>query len=726
MNERTEIHKNKGVNPNFSFLVTEWDKWRVLVLQGGARCFIEDTLVNTPNGYVPIQDIRQGDVVYSISESSININKVSNIFTYSGLQIKHKMVKFVFNNYNIQCTYEHRFRINGKWLKAIDIAKRRMEGIGGEICSFDKGKISNIREIQGKNELCSRVNESSQRQRGIPKNINVWANSKDAPSNSYCFYSQSGEKGDSKPQKRDKIRQSCGELRVDNAQREFRPRSKEWICSEEQGATKWLINNNRGHSKTDKITTSDTKKGIIREVQSENLYDKGYSSWKDLELGSIIDVELLEYSGDVYDLEVENDHTYLVSRENIVSHNSGKTISVVDFIISLCQEYTGLTISVVRETLPSLKASILRDFRDRMLFFGFWSDLNFNKTELEYKFNGNLVEFFSVDNEQKVRGRKRQVLVMNEGNEITKDKYIQLMLRTEGIAIIDFNPSMPQHYIYDDIMTREDCAFLVTTYLDNPHLPEEIVREIELLKESDPMAWKVYGCGERGEDRAGLVYPMWAQTDTIPNHLPSWYGLDWGFANDPTAIVRLSYDKPNRIIYADEVAYQRGLYNNEISRIIKQDIWGRSYHIDEGIEVKNSNIYVGNNIISLQEYLENPVTLLELLGDKKYLESEIKNIAKYFYPIYCDSTEVKSIGELRQYGISAYPAIKGGGSVKAQIQYLYNFRILYRGENIGKERLMYRWKERKGTDEFENVPIDANNHLMDAIRYGAYTHISRS
>ena len=104
-----------------------------------------------------------------------------------------------------------------------------------------------------------------------------------------------------------------------------------------------------------------------------------------------------------------------------------------------------------------------------MLRLGLWSDANFNKTELEYRHNGNLVEFFSVDDEQKVRGRKRQILICNEANEIPHDRMMQLLLRTEGFAIIDYNPSMVDSYIYD-LLERNDCAMIITTYKNNPFL----------------------------------------------------------------------------------------------------------------------------------------------------------------------------------------------------------------------------------------------------------------
>lgn len=396
------------------------------------------------------------------------------------------------------------------------------------------------------------------------------------------------------------------------------------------------------------------------------------------------------------------------------STRSGKTFSIIHFIISLIEEYRGLTISVTRATLPSLKTSILRDYKDEMLRLGLWSDGNFNKTELEYRHRGNLVEFFSVDDEQKVRGRKRQILICNEVNEIPKDRMLQLMLRTEGIVIMDYNPSMADSYIYD-MLERDDCAMIITTYKNNPFLSQSIIAEIERLKETDENLWKIYGCGIRGEDRAGVIYTRWNKTETIPDDLPFWYGVDFGFSNDPTAIIKIYYNKRERLIYLKEVAYEKSLMNSDIANIIKQDIRGSKIIIDENLYIQGGDVYKDGDI-----YTE------EIAGEMgEIVKREKEKIEKLYIPIYCDSAEPKSIVELRQHGLSTYPAIKGGGSVASQILYLFNFRILYQGENIDNERKKYKWKEKKAGDTFDNVPLDAYNHAMDAARYGIYTHLVR-
>ena len=139
-----------------------------------------------------------------------------------------------------------------------------------------------------------------------------------------------------------------------------------------------------------------------------------------------------------------------------------------------------------------------------------------NKSEATYVLFGNLVEFISVDQPQKVRGRKRDILFVNEANEpplkIGDDSF---MLRTTGRAIIDYNPSDEFHWIYDHVLTREDHEFFQTTYLDNPFLPEATVAEIERLKEADPDYWRVYGLGERGVSRATIL-THWKQVPQVP------------------------------------------------------------------------------------------------------------------------------------------------------------------------------------------------------------------
>lgn len=211
--------------------------------------------------------------------------------------------------------------------------------------------------------------------------------------------------------------------------------------------------------------------------------------------------------------EINPNLTFLrenVPKKRIVSlrggTRSGKTYSVCQFLIELCCQFSGMTIDIVRETVPALKATVMKDFFQILEDEELYTDANHNKTDKVYYLNGNEFQFFSLDDEQKVRGRKRHILYANEANEMDYEVWKQLMFRTSHKAIVDYNPSMYEHWIYDQIETRDDCATLVTTYLDNPHLTLEQVEEIERYKSFDYEYYRVFGLGERAKLRTGAEF----------------------------------------------------------------------------------------------------------------------------------------------------------------------------------------------------------------------------
>ncbi|PHK31951.1 hypothetical protein VF13_39015, partial [Nostoc linckia z16] len=251
---------------------------------------------------------------------------------------------------------------------------------------------------------------------------------------------------------------------------------------------------------------------------------------------------------------------------------SGKTYSALQYLIDLADAYSGLTISIVRESFPALRATALRDFIDIMESAALFDSANESKPQgyYEYTHNGNLFEFFSVDNQQKVRGRKRDILYINEANEITLDKFRQLAFRTTGRMIIDYNPSEPESYIYDHVLTREDCGLIITSYLDNPHLPPEIVAEIELLRDADEEYWKVFGEGERGKV-SGIIlnhYKVVPAEAWPEGKGQTVYGVDFGY-NAPSAVVEVKFY--DNAIWLREKLYKRKLTNPELIQAIKSD-----------------------------------------------------------------------------------------------------------------------------------------------------------
>jgi phage terminase large subunit len=184
---------------------------------------------------------------------------------------------------------------------------------------------------------------------------------------------------------------------------------------------------------------------------------------------------------------------------------SGKTYNILVWVIFYyCSQNEGHTVTICRKTFPSLRASVMRDFLEILQRYEIYEEKYHNKTNNEYALNGNLVEFISLDQPQKIRGRKRNLLYINEANELYFEDWQQLIMRTTGKVVIDYNPSDAFHWIYDKVIPREDCEFFKTTYKDNPFLEPELVKEIERLQGTDDDYWRIYGLGERGSSRATI------------------------------------------------------------------------------------------------------------------------------------------------------------------------------------------------------------------------------
>lgn len=338
--------------------------------------------------------------------------------------------------------------------------------------------------------------------------------------------------------------------------------------------------------------------------------------------------------------------------------SASKTISILLILIDYAQTHNEL-ISVVSESFPHLKRGAMRDFLNIMQSHNYFKDANWNKTDSIYTFeSGSKIEFFSADQPDKVRGPRRDILFINEANNIPYETYDQLEVRTNKIVWLDWNP-VQEFWWYTDVMPHNDVDFLKLTYKDNEALPQEIVKTIESRKHNVQW-WKVYGEGELGEAE-GRVYKDWLIIDEIPHEARlERYGLDFGYTNDPTAVVAIYYYNGGYII--DEILYQKGLSNKQLA-----------------------------------DWLNNLPRAL----------------------VIADSAEPKSIDELTSYGLSVIPSQKGKDSVNQGIQYVQSQRvsITKRSTNALKEYRNYLWEvNREG--KIINIPIGIFNHAMDAIRYG--------
>lgn len=344
---------------------------------------------------------------------------------------------------------------------------------------------------------------------------------------------------------------------------------------------------------------------------------------------------------------------------------SGKTYSILMYLIEICFLYpnAGIEIDIVRKTLPSLKATAYKDFLELLESFGAYDVNCHNMTELIYVLNGNIFNFYSLDQSLKVRGRKRHILYLNEGNEIDLETYRQMSFRTTHKIIIDYNPHDAEHWVYD-LSSRPDCRQIITTYKDNPHLTPGQILEIELLKDTDPDYWNIFGMGQIGSGMKGRIYTHFQQCDTMPDYNP-FYGLDFGF-NDPLALYEIQMH--NDTIWTNEIIYKPGLTMDDVDKVLK---------------------------------------------DKK-----IKST------IYADSAGAEQIARLQKLGHNVIAAKKGKDSIQDGIKLLKQYKIFYTYTSAGmhKEQLHYKW-EIDNLGNPTDKPADKFNHAMDCLRYGVTSRL---
>lgn len=239
---------------------------------------------------------------------------------------------------------------------------------------------------------------------------------------------------------------------------------------------------------------------------------------------------------------------------------SSKTYSLCQLIIVYCLQNPNKVVSIVRKTFPALRATVMRDFFEIMKDLNIYEKTNHNMSENIYRFNnGSIVEFFSVDDEQKIRGRKRDIGWCNEANELWFDDFQQLNMRTEQKLIFDYNPSDSVSWLYE--LPQDESVLIKSTYKDNPFLPESIKRQIEDLKRTDEAQYQIYALGEKAISRTN-IYNTWDFISEKPMRFKNYvYGLDFGY-NHPTALMRVYWCDND--IYIEPVIYESYLTTSEL------------------------------------------------------------------------------------------------------------------------------------------------------------------
>ncbi len=258
-----------------------------------------------------------------------------------------------------------------------------------------------------------------------------------------------------------------------------------------------------------------------------------------------------------YEALFDKDERFVV---NIGGSRSSKTISLCQLIIIYAYSNPNKVISIVRKTFPALRATVMRDFFDVLKGLDLYDKAHHNKTEHIYTFpNGTIVEFFSVDDEQKIRGRKRDLCWANEANELFYDDFQQLNFRTTFKLLFDFNPSESNGWLYD--LDLSNKIVIKSSYKDNPFLDDAIVKEIEQLQFTDPELWSIYGLGERATSRLN-VYTHFQQKEKRPEYFKDYVlAIDFGF-NHPSVLLKIWYYEKE--IYVEELIYESYLTSSDL------------------------------------------------------------------------------------------------------------------------------------------------------------------
>lgn len=367
--------------------------------------------------------------------------------------------------------------------------------------------------------------------------------------------------------------------------------------------------------------------------------------------------------------------TTIVFKKNLAAYTSGvrrivnkggtsstKTFSILQLLIEIARRKENYAISVVSESLPHLKKGTIKDFEKILRADGIWNEEHYNRSDQRYYFGSSYIEFFSADQPGKATGLRRDILYLNEVNNMAYQVVEQLEIRTADCIFYDFNP-VADFWITDKIFTlpAKEFVLIKSNYLDGLSvLPANVVKDIELKASLDANFKKVHIDVEFGESE-GLILTDWSLCDTMPLTDRHAHGLDFGFSNDPTTLMQVKLQDGQ--LWINELLYETGLTNPEIARFVKDEM----------------------------------------------LQNE---------EIIADSSEPKSIEELRRMGLKVKGAEKAPGSVNAGIDWMkrYHINITKRSVNTIREFRNYKWKvDMNG--EIQNTPVDLWNHCIDPVRY---------
>lgn len=367
---------------------------------------------------------------------------------------------------------------------------------------------------------------------------------------------------------------------------------------------------------------------------------------------------------EVSDLFMANKETEERTVVNQGGTSSGKTYSIMQLLFEMAMNEPDLVVTIVGQDIPNLKKGAYRDAKtilSRSPVLQIWFPY-INESERVIRcINGSVLEFTSFKDEQDAKSGKRDVLFINECDGIAYGIYWQLDMRTRRKVFLDYNPSA-RFWVHDNVIGRKNVKLIISDHRCNPFLSKEEHEKIEKIEDYE--LWKVYARGKTGKLK-GLIFPEFRIVDRMPEVLEckgNWYGLDFGYTNDPTALenMRLAHGE----LWVDELLFEAGYDNPMIARAMK-----------------------ANGIMRRDVVI-------------------------------ADCAEPKSISEINSFGFNVQPSSKGPDSIKNGIQILqrYKINVTRRSTGIIQEMKRYKWKVDKN-GVMLNVPIEVWNHGIDAIRY---------
>jgi PBSX family phage terminase large subunit len=338
---------------------------------------------------------------------------------------------------------------------------------------------------------------------------------------------------------------------------------------------------------------------------------------------------------------------------------SGKTYATIYFLIDYCLMYTGMEIDLVRDTFTALKATAWKDFKDVLLSLELYNDKFHNKTDHSYELNGNVINYYGADTPDKIHGRSRDILWINEAHQFPQETIDQLFPRTRYRIIADYNPALGLEHWLDPYIEKHPP--LVTTYKDNPFLTQSQIEDIESRK-SNQYWWTIYGSGERA-NRQGAIFTNWTMGD-FDNSLPYVYGQDYGFSVDPTTLVKVAVDNNQKVIYLHEEYYG-------VDKLGTDDL----FKLNSQLIQKPTDIIVGDS----------------------------------------HGQQNRLVDDLRRKGLNIKPCTDYCRGSSEMIPSANNYKIIITptSHNLRKELSNYIWNDKKA-----GIPVDAFNHALDGFLYG--------